>query len=950
MKAEDTGATPEQATGSIGPHRREFIRGVACVAGVAAAGEAVGVFAGGGLGSPANAFAADRASAGHTFPEAAYVRRLGVVAKGAVRPRPELPPGICDLISNEACAPASRADFFRSIGAGSSVAGLGIPLGGIGAGSFMINQCGTFGPWNMGGEQSSSFWEMRILPQAAFHIREQLVGGGGKAVVKTLAVPHEDGDPQRRFGSVLPRWNQLKAGEGSYAALYPFGYIDYDGFRSDVSMRFWSPIVAHEDERTSMPVAFFDIHLSNPTNEPIEMSTMFTFPNAPAHEKDSRRAGFYSRYDRDDASGIAAVTLGSDDPSNTPDGFKSEWTIAAAPADGQTVSHVTSWNASGDGGDIYEAFSEAATGGRLPNRDVDGSASAGAIAITLTLDPHQTSSVRFALSWDFPQVYYGKKETSRAVWMRRYTAFLGGKETEQNDYVRGSYPFRQGFNIARGELLRHDRSLADVESWWKPIAENADAPAWLRKSALNELYDIAFNNSFWESGLVSSTVPLPAGRRRVGSVLPNTHLAFTIDGGGGGAPSYEIDVDSYGYVAYAKLFPSLERGRMLPMLQVIGEGPFGRAAQSVPTQTGPYINLTSAMQGVPPGAAPSQGSPPPPPSKDLGPLFGPTGGESFRDCPHKIIYRTYALFKETGDDDLLRYAYAPLLKTLRYTQGFRPAGSHLPMDPSSNNPPNTMDQVPVNGRGIYNCQLYLLSLQILSVLTGRAIRLGVAGATPEVQRELDRELAAAKMEFDRVFWNPATGRYRFCDGTGGIGDRSGTIFGLTKPVLPSDAIWLEAFFAQGIAMQLGLPDLVNLKHAVTHLNNTIDAFLRIRDAAGNLMGAPMALDPDLNHFGKSLKTTEINEVIVGSAYMAAAAAVSIGRKTGDRKLVAKALRIGEGLSYQTYDVEPNGYAFMTPESWSADEAASFRFPAYSRARAVWSLLDAVAPISTRNAS
>ena len=35
-------------------------------------------------------------------------------------------------------------------------------------------------------------------------------------------------------------------------------------------MRFWSPIVAGEDERTSMPVAFFDVELANPTAKAID--------------------------------------------------------------------------------------------------------------------------------------------------------------------------------------------------------------------------------------------------------------------------------------------------------------------------------------------------------------------------------------------------------------------------------------------------------------------------------------------------------------------------------------------------------------------------------------------------------------------------------------------------------------------------------------------------------
>ena len=47
----------------------------------------------------------------------------------------------------------------------------------------MINQAGTFGPWNFGGGAGER-WEVRVLSQAAFHIREQV--GDGNPLVRTL--------------------------------------------------------------------------------------------------------------------------------------------------------------------------------------------------------------------------------------------------------------------------------------------------------------------------------------------------------------------------------------------------------------------------------------------------------------------------------------------------------------------------------------------------------------------------------------------------------------------------------------------------------------------------------------------------------------------------------------------------------------------------------------------
>ncbi|MBL7549580.1 hypothetical protein I6A60_17100 [Frankia sp. AgB1.9] len=314
--------------------RRSFVgRGVYGAAALAAAG--------GGL----SLLSCDRerkvppAPSSWEIPEAAFVRTFG-----------EAPGGICSAIDDQQCAGGPESDLTRGFAAGNglSVPGLGIPLGGVGAGSFMYNLFGTFGPWDFGGAQDM-WWEQRILPQAAFHVREQVAGQA--PTVRTLTTPHDNVAVQRKFGSVLPAWNQLRPGDGTYGALFPFGWLNFrNAVTSDVSLRFWSPIVAHEDERTSMPVAFFDVLLKNPSSQPAQLSVMFTFPNAAPQVNTTPatvRQGLYTRFTRDQRSGVAGLTLGADDPANTVDAASSEWTIAALPAPGQTVSYVSSGTPTG---------------------------------------------------------------------------------------------------------------------------------------------------------------------------------------------------------------------------------------------------------------------------------------------------------------------------------------------------------------------------------------------------------------------------------------------------------------------------------------------------------------------------------------------------------------------------------------------------------------------------
>ncbi|HXF13783.1 MAG TPA: GH116 family glycosyl-hydrolase, partial [Terriglobales bacterium] len=102
----------------------------------------------------------------------------------------------------------------------------GIPLGGIGAGNFMYNICGSFGPWIM----KAGRYEERFLSQAAFHIWESVEGD--EPIVRTLAT-HD----------VLSAWKRLDIGQADYHALFPKGWVTYRGFANEISMEFFSPII-----------------------------------------------------------------------------------------------------------------------------------------------------------------------------------------------------------------------------------------------------------------------------------------------------------------------------------------------------------------------------------------------------------------------------------------------------------------------------------------------------------------------------------------------------------------------------------------------------------------------------------------------------------------------------------------------------------------------------------
>jgi uncharacterized protein (DUF608 family) len=796
--------------------------------------------------------------------------------------------------------------------------GLGIPLGGMGAGSFMVNQSGTFGPWSFNGSQGTS-WEMRALPQAAFHVREQ--AGNQAPTVRTLATdgPTKAGSSQQVWQSPLPAWNKLQPGEGSYAALYPFGFMSYEPFKTDVSMRFFSPIQAGKDRRTSLPVAYFDIRLANHTKSTRTVSTMFTMPNAPAHVAGTHadesiptgpasvREGFKSRYQQRGA--VHAVTLSADSPNNTPDAAKSEWTIAAKVSRDQKFSYTTSWNGDGSGADIYQPFSAS---GRLPDGPLDSSNSAGAINVTVKLKPGRVTTIPFVLAWDFPMVGFDNNQT---LWMRHYTNFYGAKETAANDYIEGSYPFHQGFNIASDALEDRTAALAAVRNWWEPIATEQAYPPLLRTAALNQLSEMVWNNSFWEGGLArNETVPTGFSQTGPGQHLnagvKDSHLygiQDTIAGGQSGMGE-TTDIQAYNIEAYLNLFPNVQRDRLLAQIESVERSPNGNAADLYSVYGhNPYITFGNPLD------APIQGgtdSRPPQP-----------GASQWLDSPPKFMYQWYTYAQKTNDRAFLKRAWPAMKSEIAWLQGTIAPGDHLPSDPPLfSNPFNIVPQGP--GPALFNSELYLLALTV-AIATAEEL-----GSDAGYVAGLRTDLAAAKNQFESLFWDPVAKHYRFSS----VGPYT-------------DAMTIAAFYGQHLAEEAGLPDLIDTRRHKTELTAHYAEF-RSSNASGEMIGAPLLVKPGGLAGPDGTVPFETDWVMVGDNYSAAADYFDSGQRFHQAQLRNFGVELGEAVSSQIWLKPENGLAFAAPWAWYPNDARKYIYPGYSQGLAAWNLLNAIKPLKS----
>ncbi len=497
----------------------------------------------------------------------------------------------------------------------------GVPLGGFGAGNFMYNLCGTFGPW----EFQTGNHEEKFLSQAAFHFFEKVAGKS--PVIKTLAT--ED---------VLSAWNKLPQGSGTYYALYPKAWFVYSGTTANVSLKQFTPIIPQNYSETSYPVGVFQFKLSNPTSDTLDLALMFTFPNAP-YGNDTRTGLTNHVVQEYGTTGIVMKATSPDNPSTTQN---SEWCIATETGAGSQVTFCTSWNANGDGKDIYDAFSG---DGVLPDNALDSSSTASAIAVKVTLAPGNTTVVPFVLSWDFPIVRFG----AGTEWYRRYTEYFG-------------FTPDHSFQISEEALSNSDNWESEIDRWQNLVISEPAYPDWLKQASLNELYFDTFGGVFWENGCITKP-----GESSYGTLPPGDHKYFCTE-----CPDYlfleSFDVRQYGARHYLELWPEIDRDVLEWYADYVANDPAG----DVPHDAG------RAMED---------------------PFFHYSiycGCQGWQDMPSRFIQQVYAYYQKTHDGAFLDFVWPACLKTYNHIKTLDTNHNGIP-DVSN----TTYDTFPFQGDNLF---------------------------------------------------------------------------------------------------------------------------------------------------------------------------------------------------------------------------------------------------------
>jgi len=339
--------------------------------------------------------------------------------------------------------------------------GSGVPLGGLGCGKLEILTDGAFGYYTGNHNQDRQTGRLK----GAF-----------------AAIYAECGD--RRAARML-----RLTGESEYAGVRNIDNIDYAGwfptaeitYRDaalpvNVKLLAWSPLIPHNIDDSSLPVACLRFTITNPGNKPARAVLLVAWPNLAGWGGDGSNA--ISDLTGNTAQPLAAPGVhgllfskagAPAQPQNELGTYALCVTDASAPAGSKLV--LPSFDAAGDSLPFWDSFSRSGDI-TLPMQTTTPKEHAALVSATVTLKPRETRRIEYLLVWHFPDFITTRHPQN------------SGKHGPENVGHWYGNRFKSAGEIAVYTAANTKRLLNETLEW-QNLVRRSNLPAWLKLKLVN---------------------------------------------------------------------------------------------------------------------------------------------------------------------------------------------------------------------------------------------------------------------------------------------------------------------------------------------------------------------------------------------------------------------------------------------------------------------------------
>ncbi|KAI4972425.1 hypothetical protein ZWY2020_003350 [Hordeum vulgare] len=796
----------------------------------------------------------------------------------------------------------------------------GLPLGGLGAGSIGRSYRGYFQHFQI----FPALYEER--PILANQFSAFVSRPNGKSYSTVLSAPTADafkGVDKVGIGS----WDwKLKEKNCTYHALFPRSWTVYDGEPDpeiNITCRQISPIIPHNYKESSFPVAVFTFTVQNSGSTAADVTLLFTWTNSVGGR--SELTGNHTNSKMIERDGVQGVLLRH----RTADGHPPvTFAIASQETEEVRVTDCPFFTmGSSDSGDFtakdmweeikqHGSFSETRTD-KEPRASKPGSSIGAAVAAATTVPAGGTRVVSFALSWSCPEVKFPDGKT----YHRRYTKFCG----LDGDAAAES--------LAHDALLEHMDWESKIEEWQRPILQDKRLPEWYPVALFNELYYLIAGGTIWTDGrppkmsvassgtgtepfsldvfrtdLQLQGTPVVDGvLREMTSVTEDLHSAAALgatllaDGEENvgqflylEAMEYHMwntyDVHFYASFALLSLFPELELSLQRDFARaVLLHDP--RPMRTLNGKTVPRKVLGSVPHDV--------GLNDPWFELNAYMIHDPS---RWKDLNPKFVLQVYRGVVATGNVAFARAAWPAVYLAMAYMDQFD--RDRDGMIENEGRPDQTYDLWSVSGISAYTGGIWVAALQAAAAMA-RIVGDG------DAECYFRARYLRAKRVYDDELWN---GTYFNYDNSGGK---------------TSSSIQADQLAGQWYAHVCGLEPVVEEEKARSALGTVLD--YNVMRVKGGTVGAVNGMRPDGT---TDMSSTQSKEIWPGTTYAVAAAMIHEG-------MLEAAFRTAKGAHDASWSKDGFGYAFQTPEAWTAE--GGYRGLHYMRPLSIWAMQWALSP-------
>jgi uncharacterized protein (DUF608 family) len=375
---------------------------------------------------------------------------------------------------------------------GQNLKRIAFPIGGIGTGHVSLGGRGDLRSWEIrnrpdrGNDQFYSFPAIRAESP------------DGETVARVLEGPIQPPYRGQRVGSNesggymsgLPHMD-----ENSFTGAHPFAYLDFDDqeLPCSVALMAYNPTIPHDADRSGVPVAVFEYEITNPTDEPLDVSVAFSVNNS-----------FNSQSavnERADPAGATAIRMRDPQrPADHPE--QGSICVGVLDPDGTAVAH---WPGRTDQEmdwfdkpqTFWETFEREGTFEPVDRAEkslrttVDGDIYEDAFPATVCsrvkLPPEKSVTRTFVIAWRFPN-----RTPERCGWAASDAC---GDEVVGNYYAE---QFDDAVHVLRRIRKDHESLRADSAAFVEAVIESS-APNPLKDAALQNTSTLCTNTCFREA-------------------------------------------------------------------------------------------------------------------------------------------------------------------------------------------------------------------------------------------------------------------------------------------------------------------------------------------------------------------------------------------------------------------------------------------------------------------